>query len=150
MSGAYPCCCHAGASGGSSGPQLACQVCLPGTSPPRYRVDIAGMKDRAAFICDDCEALDGSYFVEQTIGGCWYVVNFPDICGYNRLELLVAAWGYYVSFYGLNTGAGPLAFQRLGLSAPRDCRADGLSLSPEGFFGRCTHQTATCVITAVM
>jgi hypothetical protein len=144
--GWYPCCC---ATSSHSGLALDCAVCLPGTSPAQYQVEIDGMQDRAAFICDDCELLNGTYVVNQTVGGCWYVLSFPPICGYNRIELLVAAWGYYVSFHGLGTGAGPLVFQRIGLSAPRDCRANNVALFPQGFINRCTHLGATCLITAL-
>jgi hypothetical protein len=145
--GWYPCCCVTSSGIGS----LSCVICLPDTSPAQYKVDIDNMHDLASFICDDCEMLNGTYIVNQTVGGCWYVLNFPPICGYNRMELLVAAWGYYVSFSHLGTGPGPgpLTFHRLGFTAPRDCRTDGLSLLPQGFTSVCTHIAATCLITAL-
>jgi hypothetical protein len=139
------CCCEPTSSSAATD----CQVCLPGTAPAQYLIQISGMRDRAAFICNDCESLDGAYIVNQTVGGCWYVLDFDPICGYNRIELLVAAWGYYASFHGLGTGAGPLVFQRIGLTAPRDCGVSGLTLIPQGFINRCSHLFATCAITAL-
>jgi hypothetical protein len=150
MSGGYPCCCHGPGSGGSSVPQGACDVCLPGTSPPRFRVDINGMHDILALFCDDCESLDGTYLLDRAGNGCYYVVDFPAVCGYNRLELLVAAHGYFATFLGLATGAGALGYHRIPQTAPRDCRVSGLALLPYGFTDRCTHLGSTCLITAEM
>jgi hypothetical protein len=143
--GWYPCCCPPVTS---SPNQIHCDVCLPGTTPPRYQIDIAGMHDIFVLICGDCESLDGTYVLNQ-VGGCYYLIDFPPICGYNRLELLVVAHGYFATFFGMGTGTGALGYHRIPQTAPRDCRVSGLSLMPYGFTDRCTHLGSTCLLTAL-
>ncbi len=144
----FPCCCRTEGSSGSSAITSDCVSCLPGTTPALYQIDILNMRDRFALLCDDCELLDGSYVVHP-IGSCWYAVEFAPICGYYRIELLVAPGGYYVTFIRPGPGPSTLGYARLGLSFPRECREHALTIPSTGGPGNCDHFSSLCRITAL-
>lgn len=144
----HPCCCHPPGSSGSSVAPPDCLVCLPGTSPERYQIDVQGMRNRFAILCADCPHLDGSYIV-QRLASCYYGVDFPPVCGYSRIELLVAATAYYVTFILGGGVPGALDYQRVAMPFPRDCREHALPIFPVGFLGNCDHMASTCKITAL-
>ena len=144
----FPCCCHTDDSSGSSADPAACVICHGGTTPQRYQIDILGIRDRFAILCDVCELLDGSYIVHP-VGSCWYAVEFPPVCGYFRLELLVAPGAYFVTFIKPGPGPGSFGYARLGMTFPRDCRENALSLIPGGGPVTCDHSLSTCKITAL-
>lgn len=145
----HPCCCHPPGSSGSSAAPPDCVSCLPGTAPQRYRIDVQGMRNRLALLCIDCASLDGSYVVER-LASCYYGLNFfPAVCGYSRIELLISPGAYFVAFSISANALGSLAYARIGLTFPRDCRENGLLLGPAGFIGNCDHLVSTCRITAL-
>ncbi|MGE0609282.1 MAG: hypothetical protein AB7O62_19480 [Pirellulales bacterium] len=144
----FPCCCPTDSSSHSSAALAECVSCLPGTTPASYQIDVVNMRDRFAVLCEECELLDGSYVVHP-VGSCWYAVEFPPVCGYYRLELLVAPGAYYVTFIRLGGSPSTLGYDRLGLSFPRDCREHALPILATGGPGHCDHYASTVQITAL-
>lgn len=132
----------------SSSGNSNCPVCLGGTTPDQYRIDIVGMRDRFAILCNICATLDGSYVVSP-VGSCWYAVEFPAVCGYNRIELLLAPGAYYVSISKSGAGVDSLRYALFGMAFPRDCRVSGVWIPSTGGPGTCDHFFSTCHITAL-
>lgn len=132
----------------SDGAFADCFGCHSGSVPDEYQIDVAGIVNWTASLCPICTTLNGTYVLPR-VSACLFALDIPDVCGYNRIELLVGGSGYYVSFLRSASPLAALRYVEEHLPAPRDCRETAFNLDAQGGVGYCNHFVSTLTITAL-